>query len=52
MFKTKNGMAANAIKKFDGQEGLIQQNKVKGELAMTVYTLGFLDNEGNISRTS
>lgn len=51
-FKTNNRMVSSAINKFGGRGGLMKQGKVKGEVAMMVYTLGFPDTEGNITRSS
>lgn len=51
-FTTNNRPVGIAIKKFGGQDGLIKQNKAKGEVAMMTYTIGFPDQKGNMSQSS
>lgn len=49
-FTTNDRMVGIAIKKFGGQEGLIKQNKTKGEAALMTHTIGFPDSMGHITQ--
>ncbi|KAJ8963586.1 hypothetical protein NQ314_005534 [Rhamnusium bicolor] len=43
----KNKIIKRAINKFGGREGLLKQNKAKGEVAMMSHSLAFPDEDGN-----
>lgn len=47
-FATDNKLVGNAIKRCGGQDGLIKQNRTKGEVAKMTYSLGFPEPDGNI----
>lgn len=41
-----------AIAKFNGKEGLMKQNRKKGEVAIAQHTVGFPDAQGNFKNAS
>lgn len=48
--ESENKIVKRAINKFGGREGLLNQNKVKGEMAMMSHSLAFPDEEGNFTQ--
>lgn len=45
--ESKNKMINSAINRFGGKDGLLKQNKTKGEVAMMTQMLGFPSTQGN-----
>lgn len=48
-FESDNRAVGIAINKFGGKEGLKTQNKAKGEVAMMSHSLGFPDDNGDMT---
>lgn len=47
---SSNKIIKRAIDKFGGKEGLLKQNRCKGEVAMMTHSLGFPDSDGNFTQ--